>query len=84
MREETHWGRTMRCFEDRPAHLNALFARTLARHPDSEALVCGEKRITYAGLDTGTARVAAGLARACPARALPSPICCPIRIRRSR
>ena len=62
MREETHFGRTMRCFEHRPAHLNALFAQTLARHPDSEALVCGEKRITYAGLDTGAAQVAARLA----------------------
>src|SRR5665811_1336537 len=62
MREETHFGRTMRCFEDRPAHLNALFARTLARHPDNEALVCAEKRVTYANLDTGAARVAAQLA----------------------
>src|SRR5471030_1456374 len=62
MREEIHFGRVMRCFEDRPAHLNALFAQTLARRPDSEALVCGEQRITYAGLDKGAARVAARLA----------------------
>jgi long-chain acyl-CoA synthetase len=62
MREETHFGRAMRCFEQRPANLNALFAQTLARHPDSEALVCGEKRISYADLDTGASQVAARLA----------------------
>ena len=62
VREEIHFGRVMHCFEDRPAHLNALFAQTLARHPESEALVCGEQRITYAALDTGAARLAARLA----------------------
>lgn len=63
MREETHFGRAMRCFEERPAHLNALFAHTLSRHAADEALVCADRRITYAELDDTTARVAAGLAR---------------------
>src|SRR5665647_2581477 len=63
MREETHWGRSMRCFEDRPAQLNALFAQALSRHADDEALVCAERRISYAELDASAKRVAAGLAR---------------------
>jgi long-chain acyl-CoA synthetase len=63
MREETHFGRTMRCFEDRPAHLNALFANTLSGHAGDEALVCADRRITYGKLDDIAARVAAALAR---------------------
>lgn len=62
MREEIHWGRAMRCFEDRPANLNAMFAQTLARRAGSEALVCGGERITYAEMDARAARVAARLA----------------------
>jgi acyl-CoA synthetase (AMP-forming)/AMP-acid ligase II len=63
MREETHFGRSMRCFEHRPANLNAMFAQTLARRAGSEALVCGDQRITYAALGDIAARVAARLAR---------------------
>ena len=62
MREESHFGRRMRCFAERPANLNALFARTLARRAGSEALVCGAERATYAELDARVARVAAQLA----------------------
>jgi acyl-CoA synthetase (AMP-forming)/AMP-acid ligase II len=62
MREETHFGRTVRCFEQRPANLNAMFAQSLARWAGSEALVCGGERITYAELDARVARVAARLA----------------------
>jgi len=63
LREETHWGRTMHCFEDRPAQLNALFAQAVSRHAGDEALVCAERRISYAELAGTVARVAAGLAR---------------------
>src|SRR5471032_1007822 len=63
MREEIHFGRVMRCFEGRPAHLNALFAHTLSRHAADEALVCADRRVSYAELDDSAARVAAGLAR---------------------
>ncbi len=62
MRDETHFGRSMRCFAERPANLNALFARSRARHSGSEALVCGNERISYAELDARAARVAAQLA----------------------
>jgi len=63
MRDETHWGRSMRCFGDRPAQLNALFAQALSRHAADEALVCAGRRISYAELDHCAERVAAGLAR---------------------
>jgi len=53
----------MRCFEDRPAQLNALFAQALSRHAADEALVCARRRIRYAELDRCVERVAAGLAR---------------------
>jgi acyl-CoA synthetase (AMP-forming)/AMP-acid ligase II len=62
MRKEIHFGRSMRCFADRPAYLNAMFAQTLSRHAADEALVCADRRITYAELDGIVARVAAGLA----------------------
>jgi acyl-CoA synthetase (AMP-forming)/AMP-acid ligase II len=63
MRDEVHFGRNMRCFEHRPANLNALLAHTLAHSAGNEALVCGGERITYAELDARAGRVAAHLAR---------------------
>lgn len=63
MRVETHWGRVMRCFEERPAQLNELFAQSLSRHAADEALVCGPRRISYAELDRCVERLAAGLAQ---------------------
>ena len=62
MRDEVHFGRTMRCFEERPANLNQMFAHTLAHRTGSEALVCGDERISYAELDARVARIAARLA----------------------
>ena len=63
MRREAHFGRVFKCFAERPAQLNALFAQTLSRHASAEALVCADRRITYAELDSMVARVAARLAR---------------------
>ena len=63
LRREAHFDRVLTCFADRPAHLNALFAQTLSRHAGDEALVCAERRLSYAELDGAAARVAAGLAR---------------------
>jgi len=61
--QEAHFGRVLTCFAERPAQLNAMFAQTLSRHAGDEALVCADRRITYAELDDAAARVAAGLAR---------------------
>ena len=63
LRREAHFGRVLTCFAERPAHVNALFAHTLSRHAGDEALVCADRRVSYAGLDEAAARVAAGLAR---------------------
>jgi len=62
MREEVHFGRTVRCFEHRPANLNAMYAQSLAHCAAKEALVCGDERVTYAELDARAGRVAARLA----------------------
>lgn len=60
--EETHFGdRTMKCFADRPADLNVMFAGALLRNPDGEAVVTGECRLTYTQLDQQIAVLVAGL-----------------------
>jgi len=63
IRVETHFGREMRCFADRPANLNALFASSVAAFPAHEAVVALERRVRYADLDRLVARVAANLAQ---------------------
>ena len=61
-RVELHYGhRRMRCFVDRPDHLDAMFRQTAAAHPDREALVFEERRLTYAELDAAVERQARGL-----------------------
>jgi len=62
MRSETHFGRPLRCFAERPANLNALFAASVAAYPEHEAVVTPERRVRYADLDRLAGRVAAGLA----------------------
>ena len=68
IRPETHFGRAMCCFANRPPNLNAMFAATVARHRDREALVDGAQRLDYAKLDRIADRLAGhfhrlGLAR---------------------
>ena len=63
MRREAHFGRVFNCFAERPAQLNAMFAQTLSLHADDEALVCADRRFTYAELEDIAARHAAALAR---------------------
>ncbi|MBB3995164.1 acyl-CoA synthetase (AMP-forming)/AMP-acid ligase II [Sulfitobacter undariae] len=59
---ETHFdGRELKCFTDRPADLNAMFAAAVARAPDDEAVVSGETRFTYTSFDHVVGRIAAGL-----------------------
>jgi O-succinylbenzoic acid--CoA ligase len=62
LREEALFGdRVVACFADRPASFHALFERSLAARPGAEALVCGERRWTYAQCEAVVARLAAGL-----------------------
>lgn len=59
--EETHFGdRTMKCFADRPANVNVMFAEALLRNPDGEAAVAGDTRLTYTQLDQQIAVLVAG------------------------
>ncbi len=61
-RLETHYDqRTMRCFQDRPRDLMALWSAVARRKPAAEALVCGAQRLSWAQLDDQVMRVAAGL-----------------------
>jgi long-chain acyl-CoA synthetase len=63
MRREALYGdRVVPCFAERPKSLYALFAASLARRPDAEALVCEGQRWTYARCEAIAARLAAGLA----------------------
>lgn len=63
LREERHFGRTLRCFAERPRHLDALISASVARHGARTALVDGAARIDYAKLDRMTDRVAGHLHR---------------------
>jgi acyl-CoA synthetase (AMP-forming)/AMP-acid ligase II len=64
LRHETHYGdRVVRCFADRPAHIDAMFRAVAARHPKRDALVLGEERVTYEALDMQVEAVAGNLAR---------------------
>lgn len=62
LRFESHHGRVVPCFRDRPRDLNELVAHTVSRYADREAVVDGTTRLTYAALEQRAARVAAGLA----------------------
>lgn len=62
LRKETHYdGRTVACFAERPANIDAMFRASAARVPQAEALVDGGLRLTYAELDQRVDRAAAGL-----------------------
>jgi len=63
LRHEVHYGdRVLRCFADRPPHSHAMFAAALAACPGAEALVCGDRRLTYTELAAAAEAHAAGLA----------------------
>jgi len=62
MREETHFGRTLRCFVERPPSFYAMLSRSASLAPDSDALICEGKRISYGELADEVDRLAAGFA----------------------
>ncbi len=63
IRREMHFGREMRCFANRPANFNAMFASSVASFPAHEAVVALAQRVRYAGLDYMVGRAAANLAQ---------------------
>ncbi len=63
MRHEAWFGdRIVPAFQPRPAHLWQLFADSVQRTPQAEALVCGDVRLRYAEVDAAATRLSAGLA----------------------
>jgi len=62
IRRELHYGsRVVRCFAERPRHIDEMFRQALARRPHGEALILGEQRITYRALDEMIEAVAGNL-----------------------
>ena len=59
-----HGGRKVRVYETRPRSYDAMFRASVARNPDAEAVVCGERRLSYGQLDELVQRHAHGLLRA--------------------
>lgn len=63
LRMEHHYGdRVVACYADRPRNVHGLLVDAVAHYPDSNALVCGDVRMTYAELEIEVRRVAGGLA----------------------
>ncbi|HEY0883890.1 MAG TPA: AMP-binding protein, partial [Ramlibacter sp.] len=63
LRSEALFGdRIVRCFAARPRSFHAMFEASVAAAPDAEAIVCGDRRWTYAQCEAESAGLAAGLA----------------------
>ena len=63
MRDEVHYGdRLVRCYVDRPPHVDQMFKNAVSRHANAVALVDGSRRMSYAELDQRVSRIAARLA----------------------
>ena len=62
MRTERHFGRTLRCFAERPPSMHAMFARAVAAGPQREAISFEGRRWSYAEAAAETDRIAGALA----------------------
>jgi len=63
MRDEVHYGdRLVRCYVDRPPHVDQMFKNAVSRHANAVALVDGSRRMSYAELDQRVERIASNLA----------------------
>jgi len=63
VRERHFDGREVYCFADRPPHVSALLQAVVHDHPDREAIVTPERRLTYAELDGLVAAAEVGFRR---------------------
>jgi acyl-CoA synthetase (AMP-forming)/AMP-acid ligase II len=62
MQREARFGdRVVPAFCERPRSVWAMVADAVARNPDGEALICGERRMTWREVAQQSSRVAAGL-----------------------
>lgn len=61
-RLEAHFQhRVLRCFVDRPANINQMLMAAASRRPAAEALVCGDRRLSWAAMQDQVMRTAGGL-----------------------
>jgi acyl-CoA synthetase (AMP-forming)/AMP-acid ligase II len=63
LRGERHFDRPALCFAERPRGIVQMLEQAVARNPRGEALVCGEARLTWEGLQARVAQVAGALAQ---------------------
>ena len=64
MRLEPRFGdRVVPAFCERPRSIPAMLAEAVAANPDGEALVCGDRRMTWREVALQSAKVAAGRTR---------------------
>src|SRR5271165_4861865 len=64
IRRELHFGaRVVRCYADRPDNADALVREAARRTPEAEALVQGDRRLTWKQVDAQAAFIAGALAR---------------------
>ncbi|MBR1195976.1 acyl--CoA ligase [Bradyrhizobium sp. AUGA SZCCT0240] len=64
MRHETRFGdRVVPAFGERPGSVWAMIAEAAERNPDGEALICGDRRMSWRDVASQSARIAAGLQR---------------------
>ena len=62
MRPEARFGdRVVPAFRERPNSLWAMISEAATRNPEGEALVCGERRMTWREVAQQSAQIAAGL-----------------------
>ncbi len=60
-RHELHYGRIVRCFEERPKSVHQMLEKAVARRAHGTAVICGDDRATYAELNTLVGDVAGAL-----------------------
>jgi acyl-CoA synthetase (AMP-forming)/AMP-acid ligase II len=62
MRREARFGdRVVPAFCERPRSIWAMVADAVSRNPDGEALICGDRRMTWREVAQQSARIAAGM-----------------------
>ncbi|OWW18277.1 class I adenylate-forming enzyme family protein, partial [Noviherbaspirillum denitrificans] len=63
-RVESHFGdRLVHCYAERPGSVYAMFADAAARNPDGEAVVCGDRRLSWRALHAQAMAASGGFAR---------------------
>jgi long-chain acyl-CoA synthetase len=66
MRREARFGdRVVPAFCERPESIWAMVTDAVSRNPDGEALICGDRRMTWREVAQQSSRVAAGLRKLC-------------------